>query len=66
MTYDISEILKLSPEEKLRIIGDIHDSIEQERMQMPEWHKQELDRREAAGDDTMKPWSDLRKDFGLT
>ena len=43
----IEEILRLPVEERLRLVEDVWDSIaaEPDAVPVPEWHRQELDRR---------------------
>jgi putative addiction module component (TIGR02574 family) len=42
----LDEILKLPPEERLDLIGEVWDSLKgnPESVPVPEWHKAELDR----------------------
>jgi putative addiction module component (TIGR02574 family) len=54
---------QLSPEERLRLIGDIWDSFSLYETPIPESHKEELDRRLAAADSTPNAeltWEELR------
>jgi putative addiction module component (TIGR02574 family) len=48
MKYQLSALLELSPDEKLDIIEALWKSLNQspELIPLPEWQKQELDRRE--------------------
>ncbi|MEJ0025456.1 MAG: addiction module protein [Rhizomicrobium sp.] len=61
---DIRELLKLSVEERLRLIGDLWDSIEAETLPpLTETQKKEIERRlddlEANPDDVL-PWDEVR------
>jgi len=39
------EILRLPPQERLELLEDIWDSLTPEDIPIPDWHKEELDRR---------------------
>jgi len=39
------EILKLPPEERLKLLEEIWDSLSPDDVPVPDWHKEELDRR---------------------
>ena len=43
----LEEILRLPPDERLRLVEDIWDSLAEEsaRVPVPDWHRAELDRR---------------------
>ncbi len=54
---------RLSPEQRLRLLGEIWDSLSLEDMPIPESHRDELDRRLAAADADPaagKPWEEVR------
>ncbi len=55
---------QLSPEERLKLIGDIWDSLSTEQIGIPAEHREELDRRlEAAEADptARRPWPEVRE-----
>lgn len=39
------EVLRLPPQERLKLLEDIWDSLTPEDIPIPDWHKEELDRR---------------------
>lgn len=52
-----------SVEDRLRLIGEIWDSLEGEPTEMPEWHRQVLDQRLAdanANPTSFVPWEEVR------
>jgi len=54
---------QLSAEHRLRLIGEIWDSLAVERMPVPESHREELDRRLSAADadpEAGRPWEEVR------
>jgi putative addiction module component (TIGR02574 family) len=54
---------RLSPEHRLRLLGEIWDSLSHEDLPIPENHREELDRRLAAADADPaagKPWEEVR------
>jgi putative addiction module component (TIGR02574 family) len=54
---------QLSAEQKLRLLGEIWDSLSQEETPIPESHREELDRRLAAADADPaagRPWEEVR------
>lgn len=55
---------RLSKQERLRLIGEIWDSITPiDQLEIPESHREELDRRLAAADadpSAGKPWEEVR------
>ncbi len=54
---------RLSAEHRLRLIGEIWDSLSKETTAIPESHREELDRRLAAADAgpaTGRPWEEVR------
>jgi len=61
----LAEILQLSPEERLALLGDVWDSIAacSEAVPVPEWHRRELDRRLSEPAPEYIPWPELRKRF---
>jgi putative addiction module component (TIGR02574 family) len=53
----------LSAEHRLRLIGEIWESLSIESTPIPESHRMELDRRLAAADaepETGRPWEEIR------
>jgi len=59
----LEEILRLSPDERLRLVEDIWDSLAQtpEKLPVPEWHRAELDRRLAdQSEQATIAWPELR------
>jgi putative addiction module component (TIGR02574 family) len=61
-----SDIAEMPVEQRLQLVEDIWDSIVDlpESVQVPEWHKQELDARlEAyhAAPDAGSPWQDVKE-----
>ena len=62
----ISELIKLSVEERLQIVEELWDSIadDEESLPVPEEHKRELDRRladQAANPGVGRPWIEVKK-----
>jgi putative addiction module component (TIGR02574 family) len=60
------DIQQLSVPERLELIGRLWDSIPDttEAMPVPEWHKEELERRLASADadpDAAIPWDEVKK-----
>lgn len=54
---------RLSTEHRLRLIGEIWDSLSLESTDIPESHREELDRRLAAADADPaagRPWEEVR------
>lgn len=54
---------RLSPEQRLRLIGEIWDSLSIHSTPIPESHREELDRRLAAADADPaagRPWEEVR------
>ena len=54
---------RLSAEHRLRLIGEIWDSLSTESTAIPESHREELDRRLAAADTDPaagRPWEEVR------
>jgi len=59
----LDEILRLPPDERLRLVEDIWDSLAATDAQMPvpDWHRQELDRRLAdRSEQATLAWTDVR------
>jgi putative addiction module component (TIGR02574 family) len=63
-----SELLKmqLTVEQRLELIGELWDSIPDslDDLPVPDWHRQELDRRLAAADadpDAAIPWEEVKR-----
>ena len=63
-----SELLRtpLSVEQRLELIGELWDSIldSMEALSVPDWHREELDRRLAAADanpDAAIPWEEVKR-----
>jgi putative addiction module component (TIGR02574 family) len=59
-TFDIEQ---MSVSECLELIGRLWDSIPESELAIPEWHRQELERRLAAADaepDAGIPWKEVR------
>jgi putative addiction module component (TIGR02574 family) len=68
MAVNLSEVLKLPIEERLRLVESIWDSIAEfpEALELTEAQKLELDRRldaYEADPDAGVPWSDLKADI---
>ena len=65
------ELLKmpLTVQQRLELIGELWDSIPDsiDALPVPEWHREELERRLAAADadpDAAIPWEDIRRSLG--
>ncbi|MDQ3697977.1 MAG: addiction module protein [Gemmatimonadota bacterium] len=59
----LDEILRLPPDERLRLVEDIWDSLAamSERVPVPAWHREELDRRLAdRSEEARVSWDELR------
>ncbi len=59
----LDEILRLPPDERLRLVEDIWDSLagSPDRIPVPEWHRAELDRRLAnKAEQATIAWTDVR------
>lgn len=58
----LEEILRLPPDERLKLVEDIWDSIAADPSQVPvpEWHKAELDRRLAESDPELLSWEEVQ------
>lgn len=57
------QILGLPPEARFELLADVWDSIaaEPEAVPVPEWHREELDRRLAEPDPQHLTWSEVRE-----
>jgi putative addiction module component (TIGR02574 family) len=63
---DIQSILELSDVEKILITEKIWDSIDKNNYQIPQLHKDELDRRIEkidTGKETFFTWAEVKKDI---
>lgn len=65
-SLNVSDIAAMPVDQRLQLIEDLWDSIVEmpDAVEVPEWHRQELDRRLAAyraDPDSGSPWSDVRK-----
>jgi putative addiction module component (TIGR02574 family) len=64
MPPSIQELIEhMSPEERLRLIGEIWDSLPAEQVELSESHREELDRRLADADANPGagvPWEEVR------
>ena len=59
----LDAILQLSPDERLRLVEDVWDSLAEvsDRVPVPDWHRAELDRRVAdQREQATLSWSDVR------
>ena len=58
----LDEILKLPPAERLKLVEEIWDSLSpDERIEMPDWHRRELDRRlDDPSERADQSWSDVQ------
>jgi putative addiction module component (TIGR02574 family) len=62
----LDEILRLPPDERLRLVEDIWDSLAQTsgELPVPDWHREELDRRLAdRTEQATIAWADVRSRF---
>ncbi len=62
----VSDIVEMPIKERINLVEDIWDSIAElpETVEIPDWHKAELDRRLEAYHKNPKagsPWSDVKK-----
>ncbi|ESQ74062.1 addiction module protein [Asticcacaulis sp. AC402] len=65
-TLSPDDIKRLSVEERLELIGDLWDSIEAERLPVPDAHRAEIERRLATLDEDIKlgtAWEDLKAEM---
>ena len=65
-SISVSEIVKMPIQQRIQLVEDIWDSIAEmpEAVEIPEWHKRELEKRlEAyhANPDEGSPWKDVKK-----
>ena len=59
----LDEILRLPPDEQIKLVGDVWDRIaaSPEAVPVPEWHRAELDRRLAdPAEQGMLSWDDVQ------
>jgi putative addiction module component (TIGR02574 family) len=67
-TLNSDELARLSPEERLALIGQLWDSLSDTDVPLPEGQQIELARRLSSLDQDRKQavtWEQLRTDFGL-
>ncbi len=59
----LSEILRLSPDERIQLLGDAWDAIaaSPEDVPMPEWHLRELEKRLADPEPQYVAWEEVRR-----
>jgi putative addiction module component (TIGR02574 family) len=59
----LTEILSLSPEERIDLLGAAWDAMAAtpEDVPIPEWHVQELERRLADSEPNYVPWTEVRE-----
>ncbi len=59
----LTEILRLSPEERIELLGEAWDAMAAtpEDVPIPEWHVQELERRLADPAPTYVSWEEVRE-----
>ncbi len=65
-TLTREEIARLSPEERLSLIGELWDSLQDEQVPLPEAQRAELARRLSTLDqqrDTFTTWEELRTEL---
>lgn len=65
-TITASDIAKMSIQQRIQLVEDIWDSIAEmpESVEIPQWHKEELDKRLAAyhaNQSEGSPWKDVKK-----
>ena len=61
---DELKIAELTVAERLELIGELWDSLTEAEVPVPEWHKQEIERRLAADEAApheARPWEDVRR-----
>jgi len=58
----LSEILRLPPEERIELLGQVWDTIaaSPQDVPVPEWHVQELERRLAEPEPESLAWEEVR------
>lgn len=61
----LSEILRLSPEERIELLGEAWDALaaHPKDVPIPEWHVHELERRLAQTEPVYVPWGEVRERF---
>ena len=62
----LQEILELSVAERILVIEKIWDSIDHSKLELPDSHKQELDRRldrYNRGETTFVSWDEIKKEL---
>jgi len=61
----LDEILRLPVEERLDLLAQVWDSVaaDPSRVPVPEWHKEELDRRLADPNPERLSWDDVQSRF---
>jgi putative addiction module component (TIGR02574 family) len=59
----ISEIEEMTIEERINFVSDVWDSIAEipENVQIPEWHKRELEKRLTENQIKVTPWTEVKK-----
>ncbi|MCH8810991.1 MAG: addiction module protein [Gemmatimonadetes bacterium] len=59
----LTEILNLSPEERIDLLGEAWDAMAAtpEDVPIPEWHVRELERRLADSEPTYVAWEEVRE-----
>ena len=63
MAPKLMDFSHLSVSERLQLVEDLWDSIDDEQIPIPDWHRQELDRRLAeyrASPEAGIPWEEVR------
>jgi putative addiction module component (TIGR02574 family) len=64
MAPKLMDFSHLSLSERLQLVEDLWDSIDDEQIPVPEWHLQELERRLAefrANPEAGAPWAEVRE-----
>ena len=58
----LAEILRLSPEERIDLIGQVWDATaaSPDQVQVPEWHMKELEKRLKEPAPRYLPWDEVR------
>jgi putative addiction module component (TIGR02574 family) len=61
----LDEILRLPQADRLKLLDEIWKSLGAADVAIPEWHREELDRRDAdPADDADIPWDEVRASLG--
>jgi len=63
MTPKLLDFSQLSLSERLQLVEDLWDSIDDEQIPMPDWHRKELERRLAdyrKNPEAGVPWGEVR------